>query len=151
MKLHSVILLILLAICLSFVGCATPQDADMRTLGIQTFGTDANLKIYCVTYSGPMTSALSTGLGNTSEEVDLASEMQTAKTRNVDLVVWSDSSSAAASTLLRALRYPSVQGGLSQLRLLFVGDAKDADRVRPAVEATGAKFYYHPTIQTVTQ
>jgi hypothetical protein len=143
MKVHSFILLILLAICLSLVGCATPQEGQMRALGIQAFGTDTNLKLHYVTYAGPVSSALSTGLGNTSEELALASEMQVAKTTNVDLVVWSDSSSTAASTLLRALRYPGLQGGLSQLRLLFVGDAKDADRVRPAVEATGAKFFFH--------
>jgi hypothetical protein len=29
------------------------------------------------------------------------------------------------------------------LRLLFVGNAQDAERVRLAVEATGAKFFFH--------
>jgi hypothetical protein len=91
-------------------------------------------------YAGPLSSALSS-MG-TSDELALASDMQRGASQNLDLAVWSESSSKAASTLLRALRYPAVQK-FPHLRLLFVGDAPDAERVRSAVEATGAQFYFH--------
>ncbi|MBI5686002.1 MAG: hypothetical protein HZC54_13095 [Verrucomicrobia bacterium] len=123
------------------VGCATtPRDTNIRTVAAQTFGGATDLKIHEVMYSGPISGALS-NIG-TSDELALASDMKKGANQNLDLVVWSMSSSKAASTLLRALRYPAVQK-LPHLRLLFVGDAQDGDRVRSAVEATGAKFYFH--------
>lgn len=129
-------------LALVLVGCATnPRDARLRDTAVQTFGTDANLKIHEVLYVGPVTSALS-GMG-TSEELALVSAMQPGTSRATDLVVWCESSSKAASVLLRALRDPGVQR-LPQLRLLFVGTTQDAERVRQAVETTGAKFYSHP-------
>jgi hypothetical protein len=91
-------------------------------------------------YAGPVSSALSNM--STSEELALASDMLPGATQNLDLAVWSDSSSEAASVLLRALRYPAVQR-LPHLRLLFVGDQQNAERVRQSVEATGAQFYFH--------
>jgi len=124
------------------VGCATtPRDTSIRVAAVQIFGSDTNLKIHEVMYAGPLSSALSS-MG-TSEELALWSVMEKGETQNLDLVVWSDSSSKAASTLLLALRYPGVQR-LPHLRLLFVGKAQDAERVRSAVEATGASFYFHP-------
>ena len=124
------------------VGCATtPREASIRVAAVQIFGSDTNLKIHEVMYAGPLSSALSS-MG-TSEELALWSVMEKGATQNLDLVVWSDSSSKAASTLLLALRYPGVQR-LPHLRLLFVGDAQDGERVRSAVEATGASFYFHP-------
>lgn len=127
---------------LLLAGCATtsPRDAKMRAIGVQTFGTDAFLKVEEVLYAGPISGALS-NLG-TSDQLALVSAMRPRSGQRVDLVVWSESSSKAASTLLRALRYPGMQT-LPQLRLLFIGDTHDAERVRPAVEATGAKFYFH--------
>jgi type IV pilus biogenesis protein CpaD/CtpE len=139
MKIHKTLTLV--AISLLLAGCATtPRDADIRTAAVQIFGSDANLKIHEVIYAGPISSALS-GMG-TSDELALSSDMQPGAQQNLDLVVWSYSSSKAASVLLRALRYPGVQQ-LPHLRLLFVGDAQDADQVRLSVEATGAKFYFH--------
>src|SRR5437870_2576651 len=109
------------------VGCATtPRDTSIRAAAVQTFGGDANLKIHEVMYAGPLSSALSS-MG-TSDELALVSDMQRGATQNLDLVVWSESSSKAASTLLRALRYPGVQK-LPHLRLLFVGDAQDAEQI----------------------
>ncbi|MBI5773082.1 MAG: hypothetical protein HZA89_04975 [Verrucomicrobia bacterium] len=123
------------------VGCATtPRDTSIRAAAVQTFGSDTNLKIHEVMYTGPLSSALSS-MG-TSDELALASTMQRGATQNLDLVVWSESSSKVASTLLRALRYPGSQK-LPHLRLLFVGKAQDGERVRSAVEATGAKFHFH--------
>jgi len=137
--------LVLISLNLFFAGCATtpPRDTEMHELGKQTFGTDAYLKVVWIPYAGPLSDALSSGLGNTSDELAVADAMLAAKSQKADLVVWSDSSSKTASTILRALRNPSLQSGLEQLQLLFVGNAQDADRVRPAVEATGAKFYFH--------
>ena len=132
--------LLLLGLMLS--GCATtaPRDAAVRAVAVETFGNDANLKIHEVMYVGPLSSALAS-LG-TSYELELADSMQPGATHALDLAVWSYSSSKAASVLIRALRYPGVQR-LPHLRLLFVGEKKDADRVRSAVEATGAKFFWH--------
>jgi hypothetical protein len=130
-----------LLLAVSLVGCATtPRDGNIRTVAAQVFGSDTNLKVHEVMYAGPLSSALSS-MG-TSDELALTSDMQKGATQSLDLVVWSESSSKAASTLLRALRYPGMQK-LPLLRLLFIGDAQDGERVRSVVEATGAKFYFH--------
>ena len=130
-----------LFLAIVLAGCATtPQDARIRAVAVQTFGSDTNLKVHEVMYAGPISGALS-NLGS-SEELALASDLQPGASQNLDLAVWSDSSSKAASVLLRALRYPGVQR-LPHLRLLFVGDSQDAGRVRPSVEAAGAQFYFH--------
>lgn len=132
-----------LFLAILLVGCATtPRDTEIRAIGVQVFGGDTNLKIHEVIYAGPISSSLSDTLGDTSEELALASDMRVGGSQNIDLVVWSESSSEAASKLLRALRFFGIQE-LPHLRLLFVGDAQDAERVRPAVEATGTKFYFH--------
>jgi hypothetical protein len=115
----------------------------MHELGKQTFGTDAYLKVVWIPYAGPLSNAFSSGLGNTSDELAVADAMLAAKNQRADVLVWSDSSSKTASTILRALRQPGLQNGLQQLQLLFVGNPQDAERVRPGVEATGAKFYFH--------
>ena len=128
------------AISLLLAGCATPpRDADIRAAAVQILGTNTNLKIHEVLYAGPMSSVL--GALGTSEELALASAMQPGATRDLDLVVWSRSSSKAASVLLRALSYPGAQQ-LPHLRLLFVGDSQDAGRVRQPVVAAGARFYF---------
>jgi hypothetical protein len=128
-----------------FSGCSTapPDTEKMRLLGQQTFGTDAYLNVIWIPYSGPISSALDTGLGDTSDELAVADSMLAAKSKKVELVIYGDSSSKTASTILRALRNPGLQNGLGQLEVLFVGDAKDAERVRPAIEATGARFFFH--------
>jgi len=134
-----------LAICLLLLaGCSTTpsQDSQLRAIGIQTFGTDANLKVHDIFYGGPGE--------NMSDEFDastdvgaIASHMKAAKSQKIDLVVSSKSSHLAAATVLAALRSPSLRSGLQQLRLLFVGTPEDAARIKPVVEATGAKFYFH--------
>ncbi|MDB6122233.1 MAG: hypothetical protein JWQ71_1226 [Pedosphaera sp.] len=126
---------------LLLAGCATTsRDADLHAAGVKTFGTDANLVVHEVRYTGPISNVVS-GL-TTNDELALASDLKAGTSRDVDLVIWSYSSPKAAATLLRALRYPAVQK-LPRLRLLFAGDAQDAEKIRPAVEATGAKFYFY--------
>jgi hypothetical protein len=130
-----------LALTLLLAGCATtPPDTAIHALAVQTFGTDTHLKLHEVMYSGPFSSAISS-MG-TSDDLALASDLQPGATQDLDLVVWSDSSPKAAATLFRALRYPGVQS-LPHLRLLLIGNPVDAEHVRPTLEATGAKFYFH--------
>jgi len=134
-----------LAICLLLLaGCATTpsHDAQLRAMGVQAFGTDANLKVHDIFYGGPGDS-LSDAFDATTDVSAIAAHMKAAKSQNVDLVVSSSSSHLAAATILAALRSPSLRGGLQQLRLLFVGTSEDAARLKPKVEATGAKFLFH--------
>ncbi len=132
-----------LFVAIIVVGCATtPRDASIRDIAVQTFGSDTNLKIHEVIYADPITSALSS-LG-ASAELALWSDMRPGATRNQDLAVWSYSSSKAAAVLLRAFRYVGIgTQRLPHLRLLFIGDSQDAERVRSVVEASGAQFYFH--------
>jgi hypothetical protein len=131
-----------LAVFLLFIaGCATttPRDAQLRTLGVQQFGTDANLKVHTIFYSGPSGSTLSDD-GN--DEAALLVDMKTAKTQKVDLVVSCESSHHAAAIIWAALHDPALRSGMQQMRLLFVGDQKEADKLKPIVEATGATFLF---------
>lgn len=127
---------------LSSCAITPPHDKELHALATKTFGTDANVNVEWIPYAGPISSGLSSALGNTSDELAIASAMMKAKEQPVNLVVWSESSPKAASTILLALRYPGVQAGLQQLRLLFVGNQEDAAKIKSAVEATGAKFYF---------
>src|SRR5258706_5551537 len=115
----NIIGLILIAFNLFVAGCATtpPRDAQMHELGKQPFGTDAYLKVVWIPYAGPLSNALSSGLGNTSDELAVADAMLAGKNHRADVLVWSDSSSKTASTILRALRQPGLQNGLQQLQL----------------------------------
>jgi hypothetical protein len=72
-------------------GCAItpPQDAKIRAIGIQTFGTDAFLKVEWIPYAGPITGAMS-NLGST-DEVEAADAMRPGPSQRLDLVVWSES------------------------------------------------------------
>src|SRR5205823_2909617 len=96
----------LVDLALFFGGCATidPRVPKIRDIAVQTFGTDDDLRIHEVLYTGPLSSALDNVLGSSSDELALASEIARAQSQKVDLVVWSNSSRAAASTLRRALR-----------------------------------------------
>ncbi len=130
-----------LAFALLLAGCATtPPDTAIHAIAVQTFGTDTHLKLHEVMYSGPFSSAISS-MG-TSDDLALAADLRPGASQDLDLVVWSDSSPKAAATLFRALHYPGVQS-LPHLRLLFIGNPADAEHIRPTVEATGAKFYFH--------
>src|SRR5579863_6427978 len=101
-----------LAVCLLFVaGCATttPRDAQLRTLGVQQFGTDANLKIHNVFYGGPSGDSLSDAFGGNSDQAALIFDMKAAKTRKVDLVVSCESSRRGAATIWAALHDPALR------------------------------------------
>lgn len=127
-----------------FAGCATttPVDSKARALAVQKFGSDSYVK---VAWFGPgIVDGLSMGLGNTSRELEIWDYVHDAKTKRVDLVVWSEPRSVAVPTILRTFRrMKGIQSGLEQLNFLFVGDADDAERVRPVIEPTGAKFFFH--------
>ena len=134
-----------LAVFLFFIaGCATttPRDAHLRALGVQQFGTDANLKVHNIFYGGPSGSSMSDQFDDNSDQAALIVDMRTAKTQKVDLVVSCESSRRAAATIWAALHDPALRSGLQQLRLLFIGDVRDADKLKPIVEATGATFYF---------
>ncbi len=134
-----------LAVFLLFIaGCTTttPRDAHLRTLGVQQFGTDANLKVHNIFYGGPSGSSLSGEFDDSNDQTALIVDMRTAKTRKVDLVVSCESSRLAAATVWAALHDPALRSGLQQLRLLFVGDPRDGEKLKPIVEATGATFYF---------
>lgn len=127
------------------VGCATttPVDAKARALCIQTFGTDEHLRILYlpVTHS----EGLATLLGSNSRELQISSAMRSAKAKRVDLVVWTEdyAQSVSVSAIERAPRYIRKDERLDLLNFLFVGDATSTNRLRPVIESTGAKFYFH--------
>jgi hypothetical protein len=132
---------LILTLAIFLVGCRTvPRDLDVRAIAIQTFGTDQNLIVHQVEYTGWLRSKIS-NMGS-RDDYALWTDIQPATANDVNLAVWCGSSSVAAKALLRALQYPGIKK-LPHLHLLFVGDVKDAEAVRPAVEATGATFYFH--------
>jgi Spy/CpxP family protein refolding chaperone len=130
-------------LALALAGCATTSshEAQLRAAGVQAFGTDANLKVHNVFYGGPGNS-MSDGMDMDADQRALIADMRAAKSHPVDLVVSSQSSRLAAGMLWAALHNPAVRSGMGQLRLLFVGNQEDADRLKPVVEATGAKFFF---------
>ena len=133
-----------LATCLLVIaGCAmsTPRDAQIRALAVQTFGTDANLKVHNIFFGGPSGASVSDEFDEGADQSALIADMKTAKIRKVDLVVSCRSSRRAAATIWAALHDPALRSGLQQLRLLFVGDPGEAAQLKPIVEATGATFY----------
>jgi hypothetical protein len=69
--------------------------------------------------------------------------MEAAKDKRVDLVVWTEPHGEATYAIEHGLRWIPRSERLDKLNFLFVGDAPDADRLRPEIEATGAKFYFH--------
>lgn len=132
--------------CLFFAGCATisPHDSHLREIGKKTFGPGANLQVYEITYAGPVSNALSTILGNSSEELSLVDAMKKANAQNSHLIIWCESSRVGADALLRALSWMRLdKKGLQLLPILFVGDPKDTARLKPAVESAGGVFYTH--------
>ena len=137
--------IIIIAVCVLFTVCATmsPRRNEIRQLGLQTFGTEVNLKVHEVFYAGPLSSGLTSALGNTNDELALAQTMLFAKKQKLDLIVWGNSSSKTALTLRKALHYPSLQSGLNNLRILFIGDSQDALPLKAAVESTGASMFFH--------
>jgi hypothetical protein len=137
-------LLFVILVGFLFAGCATttPVDSQARALCIQTFGTDAYFK--AIWLSGTHTEAFaSTFLGDTGPQLQIADAMKEGKNRRVDLVVWSESSVGVTDAIDRALRYIPETERLTNLNFLFVGDTSIADYLRPEIEVTGAKFYFH--------
>jgi hypothetical protein len=121
------------------VGCATnPQVSNIKTVAKQTF-SDTNPIVHEVI---PLQYTEPYDYGPSNSDLDLRFHMLEGEIQNVDLVVWGTSSDHTARTLLTALQYTQAHR-LSHLRLLFVGDPKDAERVRLTVEARGAQFYFH--------
>ncbi len=130
---------------LLLTGCATtsPVDSSARTLCVKTFGTDTYLKVLWLPI-GSVDKFMMVFLGNNSWQYEIASAMESAKEKRVDLVVWTEPNGSAAFAIEKSLRIVSLyNNSLDHLNFLFVGDASDADRLRPKIEATGAKFYFH--------
>ena len=126
-----------------FAGCATtPVDSQARALCVQTFGTDAYFK--AIWLSGSHTEAFASSfLGDTGPQLQIAGAMKAGEKKRVDLVVWSESNVGVTDAIDRALRYIPETERLTNLNFLFVGDTSIADYLRPEIEATGAKFYFH--------
>ena len=138
-------LLVFIATGFLLAGCATttPVDSRARALCVQTFSTDAYFKVLWIPFN-PVEGFSTTFLGNTSPQLEVASAMEAARDKRVDLVVWSEARSDSTTAIERSLRYiRSEKHPLDRLNFLFVGDASEAERLRPSIEATGAKFYFH--------
>ena len=129
---------------LLFTGCATttPVDSQARALCIQTFSTDAYFRVLWLPTSHAEAFSMAL-LGNSGPQMEIASAMESAKNKRVDLVVWTEPSGQSTYYIEQALRYIPRSERLDSLNFLFVGDAPDADHLRPEIEATGAKFYFH--------
>jgi len=129
---------------LLFAGCATttPVDSQARALCVQTFGTDAYLKVLWLPISH-VEGFTMVFAGNTGPQLEIANAMEAAKNKRVDLVVWTGPHGEAAFAIEQSLRYIRRDERLESLNFLFVGDAQDAERIRPKIEMTGAKFYFH--------
>lgn len=123
----------------AFVGCAaTPHDSDIRAIAIQVFGTDTHLVVH---RERIFHASLDGGAPNDTRASDLWNDMQLGETANLDLVVRGNSSATDTFTIEHALWIGKAHK-LPYLRLLFIGDPKDAKRIRPVVEAHGAQFYF---------
>jgi hypothetical protein len=137
-------LLALTVTSLLFAGCVTttPVDSPARTLCVQMFGTDAFLKVLWLPTSHVEAFTMAF-LGNSGPQLEIAIAMESAEKKRVDLVVWTEPSGQSTYYIEQALRYVPRDERLDSLNFLFVGDAPDADHLRPEIEATGAKFYFH--------
>ena len=138
-------LLALTVTSLLFAGCVTttPVDSPARALCVQTLGTDVYLKVLWLptSHAEAFTMAF---LGNSGPQLEIASAMESGIDKRVDLVVWTEPHGESAYYIKQALWYVrNRKQPLSHLNFLFVGDASDADSLRPEIEATGAKFYFH--------
>jgi hypothetical protein len=129
---------------LLLAGCATttPVDSQARALCVQTFGTDTYLKVLWLPV-GEVDKFFTVVLADHSDQINIASAMESAKDKRVDLVVWTEPHGEATFAIEHALGYIRRTERLDKLNFLFVGDAPDADRLRPEIEQTGAKFYFH--------
>ena len=81
--------------------------------------------------------------GNNGLYMEIASAMESAKDKRVDLVVWTQPHEASAAAIEKALGYIPRNMRLERLNFLFVGDTPDSERIRTEIEATGAKFFFH--------
>src|SRR5580658_2430481 len=90
---------------LLLAGCATttPVDSQARALCIQTFSTDAYYRVLWLPFN-PAEGFTTAFLGNNGPQMQIASEMEAAKDKRVDLVVWTEAHSDSAPAVERALR-----------------------------------------------
>jgi hypothetical protein len=137
--------LISLFLVILLTGCATsPREGNIRSIAAQTFGNDRNLTIHEVVYLKPHLYGGIAGSydSSSSDYVSLANEMRPGEIRDHNLVVWGASSAWTANVVLATLNSYVSTTKLQHLRLLFIGDLKDAERIRPAIEARGAQFFF---------
>lgn len=91
---------------LLLAGCTTttPVDSQARALCIRTFGTDAHCRVlwFPTSHVEAFTMAF---LGNTGPQREIASAMESAKNKRVDLVVWTEQGGQSTFYIEQALRY----------------------------------------------
>jgi hypothetical protein len=135
--------LISLFLVILLAGCATsPREVNIRSIAVQTFGNDRNLTIHEVVYLKPHLYGGIAGSYDSSDDYgSLANEMRPGEIRDRNLVVWGASSAWTANVVLATLNSYASTTKLQHLRLLFIGDLKDAERIRPVIEARGAQFF----------
>jgi hypothetical protein len=130
---------VIVFVLLAVGGCAgSPHYARIHDEAAEILGR-SNVLSHEVPYDDFVTAALFTR--NAPDELALVSDLQPGATQKLDAIVWGKSSSHTAAVLMRALGYPALRR-LPYLRLVFIGDFQDAERVRPSVEASGAKFFF---------
>ena len=127
-----------------FAGCATtsPVDSQARKLCVQTFGTDAYLRVLWLPTSY-VDQFFTKVLADNSTPGEIAYSMTSGRDKRVDFVVWTEPHSFATSSFDSAFRFIPESEQLTNLNVLYVGDAQDGDYLRPEIEAKGAKFYFH--------
>jgi hypothetical protein len=124
-------------------GCATPKQTDdqARALCVKTFGTDANFKL--VWLSANRVNGFQMKVeGDEGLQSEITNAMKEGKDKKVDLVVWTETNGAPVDVIERALQYIPRSVQLTKLRFLYVGDPADAERLRPQIASTGAKFVF---------
>jgi uncharacterized lipoprotein YmbA len=139
MRLSSILMVstaLLLSACATPYGPQTDFPAVYETLG-------SNGMVYWIDGgSNPLSAALANALlpADAPVVVGLARQIEGAASGPVKVAVVGNRSPYTARVTVLALQ--SIKGDLPQLSLLFIGDSADQGRVRAAVEAKKATFYY---------
>ena len=133
--------LLALFIVVAVTGCMTKPapPPEIQAAAVKTFGTTENVRFLELykTYSESLSIDF---FGNTSRYYEVAGDMVSKDGSPVNLVVWGNSSAFTAKQIYGGLRVSPRP--MPYLSLLFIGDARDAARIKGPVEDTGARFYF---------